>query len=200
MQITRKQCESVSPAGVVGRLRPLAFVLVGLIGLAAAAGAVFVLGMRKKSPRVQRAVRRVNRAFWNPRAMETAGTAGASASVIHHVGRRSGAEYHTPIVPVKVDDGFVVALPYGTRADWVQNVLAAERATLTHEGRTYHVDEPTLMAIDRTGVEFDRAERTAQRFLKVDDCLHLRTVDPPSGESPDDLADDSVDRVHTSAM
>jgi hypothetical protein len=43
--------------------------------------------------------------------------------VIHHVGRTTGARYETPVVARPTDDGFAIALPYGTGADWLQNVL-----------------------------------------------------------------------------
>lgn len=182
------------PAGsMAGRL---GLVAAGLAGLAATAAAVFVVGMRTKSPRVQRAVRRINRAFWNPRAMETAGTPGAWASVVHHVGRRSAAAYHTPVVPVKTDDGFVVALPYGRRADWVQNVLAAGRATLTHEGRTYEVDRPEFVPIESADDLFDDSDQTMHRVFNVAECLRLHIVDA----EPDNSNPIVTDRVHTPAL
>lgn len=172
------------------RLGVVACVLAGLVGTMAA---VFVFGMRTKSPRVQRAIRQVNKAFWNPKAMETAGTRGGSASVVHHVGRRSGTAYHTPVGPVKTDDGFVITLPYGRRADWVQNVLSAGRATLTHKGRTYEVEQPEVVPIDSTDVSFPKPEQAAQRVLKVDECLRLRRVDT----SMDDATEFDADRIHT---
>ncbi|HUH69305.1 MAG TPA: nitroreductase, partial [Mycobacterium sp.] len=46
------------------------------------------------------------------------------ASAIRHAGRRSGKQYATPVVADRVADGFVIPLPYGTRVDWLQNVLA----------------------------------------------------------------------------
>ena len=39
-------------------------------------------------------------------------------------------------------DVFVVPLPYGTRVDWLRNVLAARRATIDAQGKTYNVVEP----------------------------------------------------------
>lgn len=156
-----------------------------IVTLAAAATLVvvavavtFVVGMRTKSPTVQRAVRRMNKAFWNPRAMETAGSPGAYASVVHHVGRRSGTTYRTPIVPVRTDDGFVIALPYGDRADWVQNVLDAGRATLTHDGETHLVDRPELVPTHEVDSWFGASERRAHRTLDVDRCLRVHLVEP----------------------
>jgi hypothetical protein len=77
----------------------------------------FVFGMRAKSPVVLRAVRRFNHRFINPRQLKTAGTPGAYAGVIRHVGRRSGRVFETPVGPFATDDGFVIALPYRTSSD-----------------------------------------------------------------------------------
>ena len=148
--------------------------LIALLLLAVAAiGTIFVVGMRRKSPVVQRVVRRMNKAFWNPRSMETAGTPGSYASVVHHVGRRSGTAYETPVVPVRTDDGFVIALPYGTSADWVQNVLAAGRATITYEGESYEVDRPEVVPTDGVDVYLGDSERTTHRAFRVDESLLL---------------------------
>lgn len=156
-------------------------VIGGIVGAALVAmlGAVFVVGMRAKNPAVQRRIRRVNKAFWNPRAMEDAGTPGAYAAVIHHVGRRSGAAYHTPIVPTPTEDGFVVALPYGTSADWVKNVLAAGNATLVHEGVTHAVDRPEVVPTAEVEGCFDQAERRAHKAMRVDECLRLHRAGTP---------------------
>ena len=50
-------------------------------------------------------VRRFNRAFGNPHQMKTAGTPGAYASVIRHVGRKTGRSYETPVVPFATQMG-----------------------------------------------------------------------------------------------
>src|SRR5687767_8959102 len=56
-------------------------------GAVAADATVFLVGMRTKSPAVVDRVRRFNRAVTNPRVLRSAGSPGASASVIRHVGR-----------------------------------------------------------------------------------------------------------------
>jgi deazaflavin-dependent oxidoreductase (nitroreductase family) len=162
---------------VQGVIRVVRRLIVGVFVAGAVLGAVFVVGMRTKSPGVQRAVRRVNKAFWNPRTMRTAGGPGASASVVHHVGRRSGRAYETPVVPVTTGDGFLIALPYGTRADWVQNVLAAGTARVTHEGVTYEADRPEVVPTKQVEGHFDDSERAAHRAFRVEECLRLRRVD-----------------------
>lgn len=134
----------------------------------------FVFGMRAKSPVVLRAVRRFNRRFMNPRQMKTAGTPGAYAGVIHHVGRRSGRVYETPVGPVATDDGFVIVLPYGASSDWVKNVLAAGSATLVTEGQTYEVDQPEIVPLSDVVDLLPSKERRNLRFFRVEQALRTR--------------------------
>lgn len=80
-----------------------------LLVVVTALAVVFIVGMRTKCEPVLTAVRRMNRAFWNPRAMETAGTPGAYASVVRPVGRKSGRPYETPVVTVPTETVPLVA-------------------------------------------------------------------------------------------
>lgn len=164
-------------------MRLMAKVAVALLAGVVVGFAVFFVGMKTKYPPVVDAVRRMNRATFNPRQMDTAGTPGAFASKIRHVGRTSGKVYETPVGVVRTDDGFVIALPYGTRADWLKNVLAAGSATIVTEGTTYQVDRPEIVptaTVKRHFPPFD------QRFLLVlvDECLRLRRVDDGRGTEP----------------
>lgn len=148
-------------------------VVAAIVAAVASVGIAFVVGMRTKSPSVQRAVKRMNKTFWNPRAMETAGTPGAYASIVHHVGRHSGSVYETPVVPVTTDDGFAIALPYGPGTDWVRNVLAAGRATITHEGETYEVERPRVVPVDSPDISFGDSEDRTHRIFGVNECLRV---------------------------
>jgi deazaflavin-dependent oxidoreductase (nitroreductase family) len=135
---------------------------------------VFLLGMRAKSPIVLAAVRSFNRRFMNPRQLRTAGQPGAYAGVIHHVGRRTGNAYQTPVGPYATDDGFVIALPYGEGTDWVKNVLAARSATLVTEGATYDVDRPEIVPLADVVHLVPGNERRSLRFFRVEQALRLR--------------------------
>ena len=148
----------------------------GATALVAAVATVFLLGMRTKSPAVLDRVRRFNRAVTNPRVLRSAGSPGASASVIRHVGRVSGRQYETPVGPHVVGDGFVIALPYGPGADWARNVLARTSATLVHEGRTVPVDRPQVVPTTHVLSDLPSSERRTLRVFGVDQCLRLRRV------------------------
>ena len=90
-------------------------------------------------------IRLSNKYLLNPVMLRPAGTRYWYASVIHHVGRRSGKAYATPIVAERVGDKFIVPLPYGTQVDWLRNVLTAGQARVTRKGQTYEVVSPELI-------------------------------------------------------
>lgn len=147
-----------------------------LVGLGAIV-LVFLLGMRAKSPLVLRPLIRVQRAILNPRQMRSAGTPGAYAAVIRHRGRVSGRPYETPVGVVSADDGFVLALPYGSRANWLQNVLASGSATIVHEGHTYQVEHPEIIPMRTVADRFTAGDQASFRWFAVDQALRVRWVE-----------------------
>jgi deazaflavin-dependent oxidoreductase (nitroreductase family) len=149
----------------VGRL-----VVVKLMVLGALA-AVWFLGMRNKWPPVLDFQRKVNRRVINPRQMRDAGKPGAFAAVIRHVGRTSGTAYETPVVPFPRGDRYVIALPYGTRPDWVKNVLAAGTAELVHEGEEFTVTSPVVRVLAPDDVP--AREQRAMRLFGNTECIEL---------------------------
>jgi len=94
---------------------------------------------------LKNAVRVFNKHVLNPMMMNLAGRKHWYAAVIRHTGRRSGKRYATPVVADRVADGFILPLPYGTRVDWLRNVLVAGRATVTVGGETFDVIEPEII-------------------------------------------------------
>ncbi|MEX1281204.1 MAG: nitroreductase family deazaflavin-dependent oxidoreductase [Acidimicrobiia bacterium] len=153
---------------------PIVYAVVG--GLVVLAG-VFVVGMRMQWAPVTTAVRRMNKRFMNPRQMRTAGQPGAYAGIVRHVGRSSGAAYETPVGIEETPDGFVVALPYGTTADWLKNVLAAGSAELVRDGATHGVDRPRVVGPDEALEYFPEGEQRTFRTMHVDEFLLLRRVE-----------------------
>lgn len=151
--------------------------LLGAAGLALGAFAiVFFVGMRTKSPVVLDAVRRFNRAVTNPRVMKSAGTPGASASVIRHVGRRSGRRYETPVGAMPVEGGYLIALPYGRRSDWFKNVCARGSATIVDAGQEVEVERPEVVRTADVAGEFPPGELRTLRAFRVDECLRVRRL------------------------
>ena len=153
--------------------RTAATVAATLVGVGALSLALLVAGMRWRLPAVLDIVRRLNRSLTNPRVMRTAGTDATQTSVIHHVGRKSGRTYETPIDTIAATTGFLIALPYGTRADWVRNVLAAGSATVTTRGERVDVDRPTIVATADVAGQLPAKTLRTLRLFGVSQCLHL---------------------------
>jgi deazaflavin-dependent oxidoreductase (nitroreductase family) len=109
----------------------------------------------------------------NPVIGTLAGRKNWYAAAIRHTGRKSGKRYSTPVGADRVYDGFIIPLGYGTRVDWLQNVLAAGRATVSANGETHDVTEPEVIdAATALPMLAPRRRRTFERmgitqYLKV---------------------------------
>jgi len=149
----------------------------GLFLALAGVGAGFVVAMRSKYPPVQDAVRNMTRDVVNPKVMETAGKPGAYAAVIHHAGRTTGTGYDTPVQATATPEGFVIPLPYGTGTDWYKNLLAAESATIDHQGITYKIDAPAVIQAADADPYMTEKDRKTHRFYGVDEFLSVHRIE-----------------------
>jgi hypothetical protein len=138
---------------------------------------VYAVGIRSNSSRVRNAARRFHRAVGNPLQMRTAGTPGSHASVICHRGRRTGRTYHTPVWAQPTEDGFVIAVVYGSRTEWLENVLASGAAVIVYDGAASPVDRPEIVPMDSARAYFPLALQRTHRRLHVDRCLRVRRAE-----------------------
>ena len=58
----------------------------------------------------------------NPRVVRAVERRESSFGVVHHIGRRSGVAYQTPVDVARVSDGVLISLPYGPETNWCRNV------------------------------------------------------------------------------
>lgn len=149
-------------------------VVAAVVGIGVVLLAVLVAGMRWKVPTVIDAVRRLNRSVTNPRALRTAGSTGTQTSIIRHVGRTSGSTYETPVDIIPAQDGVLIALPYGTRADWLRNVLATGSATIVSRGESFSVDQPIIATTAEVASHIPVRTLRTLRLFGVTECLHVR--------------------------
>jgi hypothetical protein len=63
---------------------------------------------------------------------------------LHHIGRRSGRTYVTPLSAYRLGEGLVLGVAY-PEVDWCRNVLAAGKCTLTWNGKEYALERPELI-------------------------------------------------------
>jgi hypothetical protein len=151
-------------------------VLAVFVALSATA-AVYVFGIRSKSSTVRNAARRFHHAVGNPLQLRSAGKPGAYASVIRHQGRTTGRTYNTPVWAMPTEDGFMIAIVYGSRTDWLKNVLAGGAAAIVYEGDIYPVDQPEIVPMGRASSYFPPTLQRIHRRIRVDRCLQVRRVD-----------------------
>jgi deazaflavin-dependent oxidoreductase (nitroreductase family) len=90
-----------------------------------------------------RRVARFNRRFLNRLTLRVAGYLPGFA-IVSHVGRKSGRTYRTPVNAFRTDDGYIVALTYGSGSDWVKNVLAAGSCEMQTKGRRVLLSNPRI--------------------------------------------------------
>ena len=85
------------------------------------------------------------RSFSNRVLLKISGRWFRAYSIVRHVGRTSGREYHNPVSAYPLGDGFVIPVLYGARSQWVRNVMAAGRFTLRTKGRDYPLERPEIV-------------------------------------------------------
>jgi deazaflavin-dependent oxidoreductase (nitroreductase family) len=65
--------------------------------------------------------------------------------VVVHTGRASQRRYRTPVNVFRHGDEYVIALTYGSGAQWVRNVLAQGGCTLETRGRALPLSRPRVV-------------------------------------------------------
>ncbi|SDL95956.1 nitroreductase family deazaflavin-dependent oxidoreductase [Nonomuraea jiangxiensis] len=113
----------------------------------------------------------VNKRVFNPLAIN-----GGKWPVLIHVGRVSGATYRTPLDAHPVDGGYLFVLVYGSRSDWVRNVLAADSARLRVDGREVDLAAPRLVGRDEAFRALPAGVARPPRLLRITEFLRMDLV------------------------
>lgn len=158
-------------------MRKLSVVVGAVVLLPLAALAVILAGIRFRIRPILDAVRRFNRDVTNPRNLQSEGSPDSSRTVVHHVGRRSGTAYQTPVDSWTTDRGtLLIALPYGPDTDWVRNIRASGTVDLARQGATLTASEPRVVATAAVLGDIPRGARRTLRLFNVENCLELRVA------------------------
>ena len=145
-----------------------------LLGLVAIAG-VLIGGMRARWPPATEALRRLTMVL--NKGQKGSGGPGAAYGLLRHVGRTSGAAYETPLGIERTEDGFVIAIVYGDRTQWVKNVLAAGSAEIVLEGETYPVGRPEVVPIAEANAYIGERDQRTSSLFGVTQALRLYHAD-----------------------
>jgi deazaflavin-dependent oxidoreductase (nitroreductase family) len=81
----------------------------------------------------------------NPKILRAVARGESNYAVVHHVGRRSGTTYQTPVEAYRTAEGILILLPYGPVTDWCRNVLAAGHCTVTVDGQDLALSAPEVV-------------------------------------------------------
>jgi deazaflavin-dependent oxidoreductase (nitroreductase family) len=113
-----------------------------------------------------RFMRRVNRVVTNP-LMGSFAWLVPPLAVIHHVGRKSGRHYRTPVVAFQNRTGFVIPLTYGRDVEWARNIVAASECELVQMGRRTRLYNPRIVGFKVAGPALPAIARAALRAANL---------------------------------
>jgi deazaflavin-dependent oxidoreductase (nitroreductase family) len=94
-------------------------------------------------------------------------------SVLRHTGRRSGRTFETPVAARRAADGFVLALAFGTGANWYRNLVAARGGVIRWRGVDYQVGAPETISVEMALPAFLPIQRAGLRAADVDGYIHV---------------------------
>jgi deazaflavin-dependent oxidoreductase (nitroreductase family) len=97
------------------------------------------------------------------------------AGILTHIGRTSGRSYRNPVFVLRRGDDYVFALTYGSRAYWVQNILAAGGCEMRAHGRDIRLVEPELF-VDPTRRLMPLPYRIAMTGVGVSEFLSMHAA------------------------
>ncbi len=163
---------STSPSSRRRTTRTAVWLTAGLT----AAWVALVLVFRTKWPPAIALIRRLNRAALNPAMLVLAGRARSYASVVHHIGRRSGRSYVTPVLAERSGNRLYIPLPYGMHVDWLANVLAAGFCEVEHKGERFSATTPAVVPAAEAGMALRPRPRALLDLYGVTDYLRLDVV------------------------
>jgi deazaflavin-dependent oxidoreductase (nitroreductase family) len=150
----------------------------GLLALLAFEAIAIVVFRSKWRPAID-AVRHFNKAVTNPAMMRMAGRTNWYATVVRHVGRRSGKPYATPVVAEPAGDHLYIPLPYGIHVDWCDNVLAAGGCVVERRGDRLETTAPAIVSAEEAAPMISPRRRRQFGLYGIDSYLRLES---PGGD------------------
>lgn len=114
----------------------------------------------------------INKRLFNPLEIKK-----GKRPVLTHVGRSSGKTYHTPLDAHRVAGGYIFILVYGSRSDWVQNILASGRASLRLEtadgGQEIELTAPRIVTRETAWSQVDPTTKEPPGLLNITEFLQM---------------------------
>ena len=82
-------------------------------------------------------IRVINKHVTNKLLIHISGKKFGHLAILSHAGRKSGKLYRIPIIAEPIENGFVIALTCGKKADWCENVNANGGCSLFWKNKEY---------------------------------------------------------------
>jgi deazaflavin-dependent oxidoreductase (nitroreductase family) len=95
-------------------------------------------------------------------------------AVLHHVGRKTGRLYRTPVMAFRSPRGVVVPLFYGLKVEWLRNVLLAGTVHLVRRGWRYRLEDLDIRSGEAALGLVPRWARPGLRLVGVHHVLEGR--------------------------
>ena len=119
-------------------------------------------------------IRVLNKHVTNKILIHISGRQFGHFAILSHTGRKSGKFYRIPIIAEPVRNGFVIALTYGKKVDWYENIMASGGCSLRWKGQEYDLGNPELIDKEIGMAAFPSLLRWALEKLGIQYYLRLR--------------------------
>ena len=118
-------------------------------------------------------IRVLNKHVTNKLLIHISGKSLGMFAILTHTGRKSGKLYRIPIIVVPVPDGFVIALTYGTKTDWYENVKAKGGCSLIWKRQELALTDPEFIDQAEGLQAFPALFRLGLKSMGIQDYLRL---------------------------
>jgi deazaflavin-dependent oxidoreductase (nitroreductase family) len=94
-------------------------------------------------------------------------------AILSHVGRKSGKLYRIPIIAEPCENGFVIALTYGKKVDWLVNVMAKGGCSLRWKNQDHTLGKPVFIDKETGLTAFPAIIQSGLRTMGIEYFLRL---------------------------
>jgi hypothetical protein len=115
----------------------------------------------------------MNKHVTNKILIHNAGKKIGHSVILSHTGCKPGNLYKPPIIAEPVEGGFVIALIYGRKADWLANVLAKGGRDLIWKQQDFHLMNPEVIDREKGLKAFPTPINKIMRLVGIEFFLML---------------------------
>ena len=119
-------------------------------------------------------IRVLNKHVTNKLLIHIAGKKFGHFAILSHVGRKTGRLYRIPIIAEPYQNGFVLALTYGRKVDWYENVRAKGGCSIKWKNKEYSLFKPEFIDKESGLMAFPSIFRSGLRQMGIQDYLKLQ--------------------------